>query len=669
MSERAELFWLSAQRAAAAYPERADARETAIDRMLLELAARLRRRLGKSTLRRAAEVAGRVEREQQRADGLTDAGLRGAADELRPLLMRHGFSTELAARAFALVRCAAGRTLGLRHFPVQLMGGQVMLEGMLAEMETGEGKTLTATLPAATAALAGLPVHVVTVNEYLARRDGEWMRPVYEALGLTVGIAQHGQRPEERRLAYAADIAYCTNKDLGFDYLRDRLTVEARRGRGRLMLEQQLGRGDRLGRLLLRGLHFAIVDEADSVLVDEARTPLIISGADDASADEQLYGAALEICRQLDTGSDYVLEAADKAVRLTERGRERVAEMAAALPAAWRSSRAREELAQQGLAALHLYHLDRHYLVREGKVQIVDEYTGRVLADRSWERGLHQLVEAKEACKVSGRRTTLARITYQRLFRRYLRVCGMTGTAAEVAPELEAVYGLRVAAIRTNRPVRRRSCGTQLLATREQKWAAVAASIATVRAAGRPVLVGTRSVAASEELSAALTGGGLEHVVLNARQDRDEAEIVARAGEPMRVTVATNMAGRGTDIRLTPEVVGRGGLHVILTEFHESSRIDRQLFGRCARQGDPGSYEVIVSLDDEVFRKHAGRVSAFLASLYSGRGSRPLPGWCTSWLKESAQQSAERANARDRRATLEQDRRLDQALAFAGSAE
>jgi preprotein translocase subunit SecA len=583
--------------------------------------------------------------------------------------MRNGFSTELAARAFALVRCAAGRTLGLRHFPVQLMGGQVMLEGMLAEMETGEGKTLTATLPAATAALAGLPVHVVTVNEYLARRDGEWMRPVYEALGLTVGIAQHGQRPEERRLAYAADIAYCTNKDLGFDYLRDRLTVEARRGRGRLMLEQQLGRGDRLGRLLLRGLHFAIVDEADSVLVDEARTPLIISGTDDASADEQLYGAVLEICRQLDTGSDYVLEAADKAVRLTERGRERVAEMAAALPAAWRSARAREELAQQGLAALHLYHLDRHYLVREGKVQIVDEYTGRVLADRSWERGLHQLVEAKEACKVSGRRNTLARITYQRLFRRYLRVCGMTGTAAEVAPELEAVYGLRVAAIRTNRPVRRRSCGTQLFATRGQKWAAVAASIATVRAAGRPVLVGTRSVAASEELSAALTGGGLEHVVLNARQDRDEAEIVSRAGEPMRVTVATNMAGRGTDIRLTPEVVGRGGLHVILTEFHESSRIDRQLFGRCARQGDPGSYEVIVSLDDEVFRKHAGRVSAFLASLYSGHGTRPLPSWCASWLKESAQQSAERANAQDRRATLEQDRRLDQALAFAGSAE
>jgi preprotein translocase subunit SecA len=669
MSERAELFWLSAPRAAAAYAERADAPETTVDRRLLELAARVRNPLGKSALRRAAQVAEMAEREQSGVDGLTDPRLRAAADELRPQLMRRGFAPELAARAFALVRAAAARTIGLRHFPVQLIGGHVMLEGMLAEMETGEGKTLTATLPAATAALAGLPVHVVTVNEYLARRDGEWMRPVYEALGLSVGIAQHGQRPEERRQAYAADIAYCTNKDLGFDYLRDRLTVEARRGRGRLMLEQLLGRGDRLGRLLLRGLHFAIVDEADSVLVDEARTPLIISGAEDASTDEQLYGTALEICRQLEASADYALDPREKAVRLTDQGRNHLAEIAGVLPAAWRSARAREELAQQGLAALHFYHLDRHYIVRDGKVQIVDEYTGRILPDRTWERGLHQLVEAKEACAVTGRRTTLARITYQRLFRRYLRVCGMTGTASEIAPELEAVYGLRVAPIATNRPVRRRACGTRLYATREQKWLAAAASIAAIRNAGRPVLVGTRSVAASEELSAVLGSSGLEHVVLNARQDHDEAQIVARAGEPRRVTVATNMAGRGTDIRLAPEVARQGGLHVILTEFHESSRIDRQLFGRCGRQGDPGSYEVIVSLDDEAFRKHAHGMTAFLASLYAERGGRPLPSWCARWLKASAQQSAERANAQDRSATLEQDRRLDRALAFAGSGE
>jgi preprotein translocase subunit SecA len=648
------------ERACAAYAERTDSRDTAIDRRLLALASRLKRPFS-GALRRATQISDLVAQIQPQVESLAD--LRESAEELRSPLLRHGFEPQLVARAFALVRAAAGRTLGMRHFPVQLMGGQIMLAGMLAEMETGEGKTLTATLPAATAALAGMPVHVVTVNDYLAQRDGNGMRPLYEALGLTVGVTQHGQSPAERRTAYAADITYCTNKDLGFDYLHDSLTLAARTGQGRLLLEKLLGRGDRLDRLLLRGLHFAIVDEADSVLIDEARTPLIISGAGDSKGDEELYSTALALCQKLVLNIDFHVERAERAIRLTEEGRTRLGELATALPPAWRSMRAREELAQQGLAALHLHELDTHYMVREGKVQIIDEYTGRVLADRSWERGLHQLVEVKEGCEVTGRRSTLARITYQRLFGRYLRLAGMTGTATEVAPELEAVYGLKTARLPTNRPPRRSDHGTQLYAATDGKWNAVADAVTRATRSGRPVLVGTRSVAASEELSLLLNARNVEHVVLNARQDSEEAQIVARAGEPRRVTVATNMAGRGTDIKLAADVVALGGLHVILTEFHESKRIDRQLFGRCARQGDPGSHEAIVSLQDDLFRRHAGALTEVFSNF------QDLPAWCATVLRTAAQKSAEAANAHDRRATMQEDRRLDTALAFTGRGE
>ncbi|MDB5856872.1 MAG: secA [Ramlibacter sp.] len=661
------VFWRTAERGPAPYPERADAKETAFDRRLLAAAAWLKRPLP-TALRRARALVDEVERLQPGIDALGQRALRGEAEALRPLLLRQGFVPELAARSFALVRAAAQHELGMRHFPVQIMGGHTMLSGLLAEMETGEGKTLTATLPAATAALAGLPVHVVTVNDYLSGRDGDALRPVYAALGLTVGIARQDQDPDERRAAYAADITYCTNKDIGFDYLRDGITLASNRGRGRLLLRKMLGLDDRMDRLLLRGLAFAIVDEADSVLVDEARTPLIISGGGDADAEAELYAQALGMGRQLALGEDFLVHRRDRSATLTLRGRARLKELGEALPATWRSARAREELAQQAVAALHLFELDVHYLVRDGKVMIIDEYTGRVMPDRSWERGLHQLVETKEGCEVTARRGTLARITYQRLFRRYLRVAGMTGTAMEVAPELEAVYGLKVARIPTNRPVLRRDEGVHLFARRERKWQAVADALTRVRETGRPVLVGTRSVAASEELAAVLAQRGIEHVVLNARQDSEEAAIVARAGEAGRVTIATNMAGRGTDIKPDPDVLARGGLHVILTEFHESGRIDRQLFGRCARQGDPGSYETVIALDDDIFARHAGGLAATLAARY-GASDRPLPGWAASLLKARAQQAAESANAADRRATLEQDKRLDRALAFAGAAE
>jgi len=619
-------------------------------------------------LKRARRVADLTERIQPEVERLGEAALRGQADALRSAFLKRGFENELVARAFALVRAAARREIGMAHFPVQLMGGCLMVHGMLAEMETGEGKTLTATLPAAAAALAGMPVHVITVNDYLAERDGALMGPVYQALGLSVGVTRPAQQPAERQAAYAADVTYCTNKDLGFDYLRDSLTLASNRGRGRLLLQKLTGLGDALDRLLLRGLHFAIVDEADSVLIDEARTPLVISGADDAQAEPELFRRALEAVSGLDPQGDFVLDRKERAARLTEQGRLQLKDLSVSLPPSWRSARAREEIAQQALAALHLFDRDVHYLVRDGKVMIIDEYTGRVMPDRSWERGLQQLIEVKEACEVSGRRSTLARITYQRLFRRFLRLSGMTGTATEVAPELEAVYGLSVVRVPTNRPVARGGLGTRLYIDRACKWDAVARTLAQLRDAGRSVLVGSRSVAASEELCAVLAARGLPHVLLNARQDREEAQIIAAAGQAGRITVATNMAGRGTDIRLESDVLARGGLHVVLTEFHESGRIDRQLFGRCGRQGDPGSYEAIVSLDDDIFRKYAAGATRVFAARHAG-ATAPLPAWTATTLKSIAQRAAEAANSRDRRATMELDRRLDTALAFAGSGE
>ena len=391
MPELVHPFSRRVARAAAPYAERNEKPPGRIDAVLLAVLARLRRPFALG-LRRGRSMANHVERIQRDVDALSDADLRQAAQDLRAGLRREGFVPDLVARSFALVRAAAGRTVGMRHFPVQLIGGHAMLEGMLAEMETGEGKTLTATLPAATAALAGMHVHVITVNDYLAERDAAAMRAVYEALGLSVAVVKSGEEPARRRAAYAADISYCTNKDIGFDYLRDSLALETRKGRGRLLLEKLLQRSERLDTLLLRGLHFAIIDEADSVLIDEARTPLIISGGQGGDAAAELFGAALEIAGQLETGADFLISRRERTVTLTDHGRLRLKELAQSLPQEWRSARGREELAQQGLSALHLFEPDVHYLVREGKVLIIDEYTGRVMPDRSWERGLQQLI-------------------------------------------------------------------------------------------------------------------------------------------------------------------------------------------------------------------------------------------------------------------------------------
>jgi preprotein translocase subunit SecA len=587
---------------------------------------------------------------------LSDIALLAEAARLRPILLRD--ETAPLVRIFALTHVAVERNLGMRYYPVQLAGGRALIGRRVVEMATGEGKTITAILPAVAAALAGRPVHVVTVNDYLAERDATRLRPVYAALGLSVGLVKQGDDPKARREAYAADVTYVTNKELTFDYLKDRITTAQSRGSARHKVASLFGNGR--GELLLRGLHVAIIDEADSVLIDEARTPLIISAERPNERLAEMARHALDIAQALSPRDHYIVDEPTRMLLLTASGREQIARHGEQFAGLFRARNAREQLVTQALTALNLLERDRHYIVADGKVQIVDEYTGRIMPDRSWEQGLHQLVEAKENLGLTGERETLARITYQRFFNRYLHLSGMTGTAREVAGELRAVYGLRVVRLRPHRKLLRRDRGGTLVANAAAKWSEIANRSKQFLLNGRPLLIGTQSVEASEALSAELTAHGLPHVVLNARQDADEAEIVAQAGRAGRITVATNMAGRGTDILLGSGIAEAGGLHVILTGHHDSKRVDRQLFGRAGRQGDPGSFETVVALDDELFRRFAPRLSAMVARRgWPPRLTRIL-------LRHVAQSAASRRFAQLRREQILADERFDQGMGFAG---
>jgi len=594
--------------------------------------------------------------------------LEEVVDALRRALSGRGLDDALLVESFALIREQARRTLGTPHYGVQLMGGWVLARGMLAELATGEGKTLTATLPACTAALAGIPVHVISANDYLVERDAEAMGPLYRALGLSVGTVTEQDRDDAaRRAAYACDVTYATAKTVAFDYLRDRLARERQHGDLDLRLGRLQAAGDTRP-LLLRGLCCAVVDEADSVLIDEARTPLILSAPSGRGEHRRVYRRALRLARSLAEGRHFRLDPRAKEVRLTEEGSKRLEVLCQPLDGLWSGPRRRREWVLRALSAEHLYRRDRDYIVRDGKVEIVDPLTGRPSADRSWEQGLHQLVEIKEGCPPTPELETRARISYQQFFRRYLRLCGTTGTAREVARELWASYGLATVRIATRRPVRRRDLGTRVYLASEARWQAVVERAAELAEAGRPVLVGTGSVHDSEELSALLRGRGLDHQVLNARQDAEEAAVVARAGEPGRVTVATSMAGRGTDVALGVGVAERGGLHVIETQRADARRIDRQLRGRCARQGDPGSFEAILALEDEAAalgtpRALRERLAGWLPA------TSPLPGWLGRLLTALPQRRAERRSARMRRSLVHLEDGLGDLLAFSGPGE
>jgi len=648
-----------------AYPEQQCTQEGSYEAWLRDLFGTLRRPL-RARSSRFCSIIARVNAYGDEVGGLPDSKLKALAGSIGQQMRREGFTEPLVARSFATAREAAGRHLGMRHYDVQLIGGWVMLNGMVAEMETGEGKTLTATLAAATAALAGVPVHIVTSNDYLANRDADWMRPLYEALGLRVGTVIHGLDKEGRQEAYCSNITYCSNKEVAFDFLKDRISLGNRSRRLQVKLEQLYVPQGPVNQLLLRGLFFGIVDEADNVLVDEARTPLIISGEKGAPEGENLYLEALALASDLSPGQHFVLHERERRLEFTARGKVLLEQKAEGLGGIWQGPHRREEFVIQALSALHLYRKDVDYLLRDDKVQIVDGYTGRVLKDRSWEQGLHQMIEAKEGVTITGQGGALARTSFQRFFRRYLHLAGMTGTARELTDELWSTYRLEVVRIPTNRPIRRHQFPTRVYNTEQQKWTVVAERIAALHQAGRPVLVGTRSVASSETLSAVLTEAGLLHQVLNARQDQEEAEVVARAGQQDAITVATSMAGRGTDIMLGAGVAEAGGLHVIATELHDAGRIDRQLFGRCGRQGDLGSYEMLLSLEDELVQVYAGRLLRRLVRWMNV--FVPLR-WLVPYLLHRAQRRVERHHYRIRRDLLKLDERLEESLAFSGRRE
>ena len=622
---------------------------------------------------------------------LTDDQLRGKTDEFRQRVAAGESLDKLLPEAFAVCREASRRVLKMRHFDVQLIGGMVLHYGKIAEMRTGEGKTLVATLPVYLNALSGRGVHVVTVNDYLAQRDAEWMARLYNFLGLSVGINLSGMEHEQKQQAYASDITYGTNNEFGFDYLRDNMVYET-------------------DARVQRALNFAVVDEVDSILIDEARTPLIISGQAEDHTDLYVRMNALPPLLERQIGEekadgtgvekpgDYTLDEKGRQVFLTEAGHEK----AERLLAEWGLIGDGESLyAPQNITLMHhvyaalrahtLFHKDQHYVVQEGEVVIVDEFTGRLMAGRRWSDGLHQAVEAKEHVKIQSENQTLASITFQNYFRMYAKLAGMTGTADTEAYEFNEIYGLETVVIPTNRPPKRIDKQDQIYKTAKERYDAVIRDIRECYERGQPVLVGTTSIENSELLSHLLKQAGLPHEVLNAKQHEREAAIVAEAGRPNRITIATNMAGRGTDIvlggnaekqaafieadeaipadekarrikqlhdeweTLHEQVKAAGGLHIIGTERHESRRIDNQLRGRAGRQGDPGSSRFYLSLDDPLLRIFAGdRVRSIMDRLKMPEGEAIEAGIVTRSI-ESAQRKVEARNFDIRKQLLEYD--------------
>jgi preprotein translocase subunit SecA len=613
---------------------------------------------------------------------LSDAELRGKTDEFRRQLADGTQLEDLLVPAFAVVREASRRVLGMRHYDVQLIGGMVLHQGKIAEMRTGEGKTLVATLPVYLNALPGKGAHVVTVNDYLARRDADWMGQIYRFLGLSVGVIQHGISDDERRVAYGSDVTYAQNNELGFDYLRDNMKFD-------------------LSAMVQRGHHFAIVDEVDSILVDEARTPLIISGPSEESVDK--YYTIDRIVPKLVRGEeieekdgakrttgDFVVDEKAQSVALTEEGVGAVEKLLGVENLYDIENMDLIHGVNQALRAHYLYQRDVEYLVKDGEVIIVDEFTGRMMPGRRWSDGLHQAVEAKEGVKIERENQTLATITFQNFFRMYEKLGGMTGTAATEAAEFDHIYKLDVVVIPTNQPMIRDDRSDLVFRTAEEKWKAVVEEIQDCHQRGQPTLVGTLSIEKSELLSGMLKRKGIPHVVLNAKYHEREAAIVAQAGRRGAITIATNMAGRGTDIvlggnpeglargeadpeaereayeaalaryrenlaRERDEVLERGGLHIIGTERHESRRIDNQLRGRAGRQGDPGSSRFFLSLEDDLMRIFGSdRIQGLLGKLGMQEGEA-IEHTMVSRSIERAQKQVEGRNFEARKHLLEYD--------------
>ncbi|MPL67842.1 Protein translocase subunit SecA [bioreactor metagenome] len=570
---------------------------------------------------------------------MSDSSLTAKTRDFKLRLEKGATIDDILPEAFAVVREASRRVLGMRHFDVQMLGGITLHEGNIAEMRTGEGKTLVATLPVYLNALTGKGVHVVTVNDYLARRDSEWMGKLYRFLGLSVGLIVHGLDFGERKMAYSADVTYGTNNEFGFDYLRDNMVIYA-------------------DQMVQRDLNYAIVDEVDSILVDEARTPLIISGPGEKSTD--LYYVLAKVVVKFKEGEDYTLDEKLRTVAPTEKGIAK-AEQALGVKNLYESENI--ELSHhftQALKAKGLMHRDRDYVVKEGEVVIVDEFTGRLMFGRRYSDGLHQAIEAKEGVKIERESQTLASITFQNYFRMYSKLAGMTGTAKTEEQEFRKIYRLDVLVIPTNRGMQRHDYPDVILKTKKAKYKAVVQDIADRHAKGQPLLVGTTSIVQSEELSAALKRKGVPHNVLNAKFHEMEAEIVAGAGQPGAVTIATNMAGRGTDIVLGEGVAELGGLHIIGTERHESRRIDNQLRGRSGRQGDPGSTRFYLSLEDDLMRLFGSDNIASIMDKLGMDEDEPIEHKLVTRSIEQAQKKVEARNFDIRKHVLEYDDVMNQ---------
>ena len=590
-------------------------------------------------IKRMQKYVDRINALESSLTNLSDASLSGKTAEFRRRLEKGETLDDLLPEAFAVVREASRRVLGMRHFDVQLLGGVALHNGNISEMRTGEGKTLVATLPVYLNALAGQGVHVVTVNDYLARRDSEWMGRVYRYLGLSVGLIVHGLDFHQRKMSYSADVTYGTNNEFGFDYLRDNMVVYA-------------------DQMVQRPLNYAIVDEVDSILVDEARTPLIISGPGERSTDS--YYTLAKIAPKLIPGQDYTVDEKANTVAPTESGIAKVEKHLGVHNLYEAEHMELNHLLNQALRAHALMKRDRDYVVKDGEVVIVDEFTGRLMFGRRYSDGLHQSIEAKEGLKVERESQTLASITFQNYFRMYKKLAGMTGTAKTEEQEFRKIYGLNVIVIPTNKQVIREDYPDVIYKTKRAKYKAVINEIKERHQTGQPVLVGTTSIAQSEELSAYLKKQGIDHNVLNAKHHEKEAEIVAQAGQKNQVTIATNMAGRGTDIVLGPEVPALGGLHIVATERHESRRIDNQLRGRAGRQGDPGSTRFFLSLEDDLMRLFG---SANIATVMEKLGmdeDDPIEHPLITKSIEQAQKKVEGRNFDIRKYILEYDDVMNQ---------
>jgi len=639
--------------------KRAEPLPEGLDLIVHDVVGQWRRRSG---IRRPLdETASNALRLSSECEALRDHDLRQRLLDLRCSFRRSpGDTDSFLAPALAAIREAARRTLHLHPFPVQLVGALALDRGYLAEMATGEGKTLTAGIAAILSGWTRRPTHIVTANDYLVQRDATWLEPLYTFAGVKVGYVTGGMPVPDRQKGYAADVTYVTAREVLADFLRDRLILDSlvepvhRRIRA---LVQPANTHRRLAGLVLRGLHTAIVDEADSLLIDEAVTPLIISRP---VPNPRLCEAALQardLAKLLAPTTHYRVNLRYREIELTPEGESAVAEACRDLPAVWQGRDRRHELVRQALSARELFLAGRQYILDQGKIIIVDEATGRPQPMRSWQQGLHQAIEAKESVPFTDPSETAARMSFQRFFRLFHRLSGMTGTASEAAAEFWQIYGLPVVRIPTHRPCIRKRYADQFFATDVAKWEAVLDSIRRVHATGRPVLVGTRTVATSERLARFLQAHALDFRLLNAVHHADEATTIAMAGEHGRITIATNMAGRGTDIRLGHGIAELGGLHVIATERHESGRVDRQLIGRAARQGDPGSAELFASAEDELIRRYLPhRLQGWVGT---------TPPAVAGKLVARAQAKAQSIAFRQRQQVLRGDTWLEESLAFA----